>query len=131
MRNIRDVTHFRVCSCDFVDPKRRTSKPRLERSETLLARSQEEPTYLIELTSEIPESSRLIQRTNGLCCPGANFLSGANHAVQPFLRLRVAWVALLFSAKRRRVVVTAAVDDPGRMLNVQHLVKHDVVDEPF
>jgi hypothetical protein len=40
----------------------------LERSPALLARSQEEPTYLIELTSERTESSRLFSR--GAMLPG-------------------------------------------------------------
>src|SRR6266850_4002693 len=51
--------------------------------------------------------------------------------IQPFLRVLIAGKALLFSSKRRRVVIAAAVDDAGRMFDVQHFVEEDVFYEPF
>lgn len=38
---------------------------------------------------------------------------------------------MLFRAKSRSVIIAAAPDDAGRMLNVKHLVEQDVLDEPL
>src|SRR5205809_649138 len=63
--------------------------------------------------------------------PRSQLLAFADDVIQPFLRVTVPRKAFLFGPKRGRVVVAPAVDDASGMFDVQHLVKDDVLDEPF
>src|SRR2546421_2421709 len=66
-----------------------------------------------------------------LGCPRAQLMTTANDAIQPVLRLPIVFEGLFFRTERPRVIVAAAIDNASRMFDVQHLVKDDVVDEPF
>src|ERR671927_9381 len=55
----------------------------------------------------------------------------SDYLVEPALRLVVVREALLVCAEGFGVVVAPAVDETRGVLDVQHLVVEDVLDEPF
>src|SRR5262245_30489127 len=62
---------------------------------------------------------------------GAQLAVLAYYSIQPVLRGLITREALLFRAKSRCVIVPPAINDLGGVLDVQHLVIEDVLDEPL
>ena len=77
-----------------------------------------------------PQSSRNVTAlfSGGACARDAAL---ARDAFEKFLRLTVKGEALLFGAKRVRMVITPALYEARRVLDVQHLMKDYVFDEPL
>src|SRR6185369_2254579 len=80
--------------------------------------------------NKVPESfAGIIRGLSGGA--GAHFLFLTYHSIEPFLRSLITREALLVRSKSRGVIVAAPVNQPGRMLDVQHLVIDDVLHKPF
>src|SRR5262249_29006341 len=62
---------------------------------------------------------------------GPHFMMSPNDAVEPLLGLFVTGVPLFFGAECGRVIMPAAVNNAGWVLDMKHFVEQNVFDEPL
>ena len=66
-----------------------------------------------------------------LSSAGAQFVPFADDAIEPFLRLSIAAEALFFSPESRGVVIASAINDSGRVFDMEHFVKNYEFHKPL
>ena len=53
----------------------------------------------------------------------------SNHSIEKLLRFLIAWIVSLLVQKRGRVVAASAIDDNGRVFDMQHLMIEHVFND--